>query len=67
MRSARASEKRGERLPFNGVNTSPKRAAVTGVKVKKEKKNHIEFFIFSGKLFFSGDAPKKDVNDRLRV
>lgn len=66
MRSARASEKRGERLPFNGVNTSPKRAAVTGVKVKK-KKNHIEFFIFSGKLFFSGDAPKKDVNNRLRV
>lgn len=37
MRSARASEKRGERLPFNGVNTSPKRAAVTGVKVKKKK------------------------------
>lgn len=34
---------------------------------KKRKKNHIEFFIFSGKLFFSGDAPKKNVNDRLRV
>lgn len=62
MRSARASEKRGERLPFNGVNTSPKRAAVTGVKVKKKK-----IIIFSGKLFFSGDAPKKDVNNRLRV
>lgn len=62
--------RRGEHLLFNGVNTSPWRVAVTGVKVKKKKeeKNHIDCFFFTTKLFFSRDEPKKkDVNDRLRV